>query len=85
MPILIGTTIFGSGIYMGYVELINMDTDTNLTRPGLSVQRLFSPSVEAQISCGVIGEPCTSSCSSGKKVVMANLILKAATTSEYTA
>lgn len=33
MPILFGTTIFGAGIYMGYVELINMDTDTNLTRP----------------------------------------------------
>ena len=35
MPILFGTTIFGAGIYMGYVELINMDTDTNLTRPRL--------------------------------------------------
>ncbi|CAK9080171.1 Copia protein, partial [Durusdinium trenchii] len=33
MPILMGTTIFGAGIYMGYVELINMDTDTSLTRP----------------------------------------------------
>merc|ERR1719502_828045 len=29
VPIFIGSTIFGSGIYMGYVELINMDTDTN--------------------------------------------------------
>lgn len=35
MPIVIGTTIFGAGIYMGYVELINMDTDTNLTRQEL--------------------------------------------------
>lgn len=35
MPILFGTTIFGAGIYMGYVELINMDTDTNLTRSRL--------------------------------------------------
>ncbi|CAJ1337965.1 unnamed protein product, partial [Effrenium voratum] len=33
MPVLFGTTIFGTGIYMGYLELINMDTDTNLTRP----------------------------------------------------
>ena len=43
MPILIGTTIFGSGIYMGYVELINMDTDTNLT-PSWSQFHSLKPS-----------------------------------------
>ena len=41
MPIVIGTTIFGAGIYMGYVELINMDTDTNLTRQELSFSALI--------------------------------------------
>lgn len=41
MPILFGTTIFGAGIYMGYVELINMDTDTNLTRSRLRGHRCF--------------------------------------------
>ncbi|CAE8637552.1 unnamed protein product [Polarella glacialis] len=29
MPIFIGSCIFGSGIYMGYLELINMDTDNS--------------------------------------------------------
>eukprot|EP00931_Biecheleriopsis_adriatica_P088938 TRINITY_DN6315_c0_g1_i3.p1 TRINITY_DN6315_c0_g1~~TRINITY_DN6315_c0_g1_i3.p1 ORF type:complete len:545 (-),score=64.97 TRINITY_DN6315_c0_g1_i3:34-1668(-) len=29
LPLLTGTTVFGSGIYLGYLELINMDTDVN--------------------------------------------------------
>eukprot|EP00928_Gymnodinium_smaydae_P062909 TRINITY_DN4663_c0_g4_i2.p1 TRINITY_DN4663_c0_g4~~TRINITY_DN4663_c0_g4_i2.p1 ORF type:complete len:523 (+),score=50.47 TRINITY_DN4663_c0_g4_i2:51-1619(+) len=29
LPLLVGTIIFFVGIYMGYLELINMDTDTN--------------------------------------------------------
>eukprot|EP00930_Biecheleria_cincta_P099381 TRINITY_DN91004_c0_g1_i1.p1 TRINITY_DN91004_c0_g1~~TRINITY_DN91004_c0_g1_i1.p1 ORF type:complete len:505 (+),score=66.01 TRINITY_DN91004_c0_g1_i1:88-1602(+) len=35
LPILCGTTIFGCGIYMGYLELINMDTDTSENRVNL--------------------------------------------------
>lgn len=32
LPIVCGTTVFGLGIYMGYLELINMDTDTSESR-----------------------------------------------------
>lgn len=35
LPTVFGTTLFGVGIYMGYLELINMDTDTSESRMNL--------------------------------------------------